>query len=198
MTITAALIVFGCSLILDFEVGTWDCWCGERWETTIYGAQANAQGGEMEPIAPELTTHIACVSMLDHLVLDMGDPNSAAYQAIVDGFELQAIANCEATAADVPNMTNNNCDTNQVNFATVHNGACWREANFDEGDCSQHAAECIGKYDCTDPWITAKDGGGETGGDEAVWECDEDPGAGAGETGGAVSPIEDRPLASPR
>ena len=179
-----------CTAILDFDPGDAQCWCGEKWQTQISGAATYSLFGVTQPIPATDTTSTACVSMIEHLVLDFSDPQSPTYVALRTSLESAAIANCELAGAEFWDDLFDHTDcstagTDPVTTNIVHQGACWQAANLEDGDCSQYP-ECGRLHDCTDPYIVVLDGGDETGG-ELAWECDE-PVVGEGEV--AATDIE--------
>lgn len=180
--------VASCSLILDFTPIPSQCWCGEQWQAQIAGATAYTSQDEEWNIPASATTYTRCVSMLEHLALDDADPQDPVYMALHNAFESEAIANCELAGATLleGDFDHTDCATTGIEpVATnlVYLGPCWEWEDLEaepqktcplEDQCGQF-------YDCSDDPIILWNGqvldggtdGGETGGDEGLWSCDE-------------------------
>src|SRR5690606_11950858 len=166
------------------------CWCGEEWRAQISGATAYDINDDPWPIPASDTSHTRCVTMLEHLALDVADPGDPVYVALRNSIESQAIANCElAGIAMFPdNFDHTDCATTGMDPVTtnlVRFGACW-EVEDNDGERQRLCpleTTCGQFYDCSDERIIATYGRveaeGETEGElpwwteELLWSCDE-------------------------
>jgi hypothetical protein len=181
-------IVIGCPF--DLPPVPRQCWCGEKWRVQISGANAHNTFNFSQPIQASDTSHTRCVTMLEHLALDIADPEDPVYVALRDALESQAIANCElAGAALFPDdFDHTDCaatGTDPVTTNLVRLGACWEVEDVDGKTKKLCPLEttCGRFYDCSDEPIMATYGlvEGETDGvpwysEEVLWSCDDPAG----------------------
>jgi hypothetical protein len=175
-----------------------------KWQVQIAGASAYHIDGSHTEIAASDTTYARCVTMLEHVALNLADPQDATYMALRDAFESEAIATCElagmALYGDLLDHTDcATTGTEPVATNLVHIGPCWEPNHGAEdhelcpGDDPQFQQQCGEFYDCDEEPIILWDGhvwlgefdGGETGGEdgwvpwtgeEELFTCDEPPG----------------------
>jgi hypothetical protein len=183
-------IVIGCPF--DLPPIPSQCWCGEEWRVQISGATAYDTFNFPQPIQASDTSHTRCVTMLEHLALDIADPEDPVYVALRDALESQAIANCELAGTTLfpDGFDHTDCATAGIDAVTtnlVHLGACWEREDVDGKTKKLCPLEttCGRFYDCSDEPIIAKYGWveaeGETeglvpwNGEEELWSCDDVP-----------------------
>lgn len=190
----------GCTLILqaqlEEDLAAAQCWCGEQWQVQIAGASAYRANTLSVEIPASDTSYTRCVTMLEHVALNLADPQDPLYMALRGAFESEAVANCElAGEALLPaDFDHTDCATTGSGSVTtnlVHLGPCWEPNTSDtlEDMCALNQ-QCGEFYDCEDEPIVLWNGlvrlggdGGETGGDgyewipwtgrEELWSCDE-------------------------
>lgn len=179
----AAALCLGaaCSVILDFDLEV-ECWCGELWSVQISGAHAfRFNAGELT-IPASKTTYEACVSQLEHLALDIANPQDPLYMALRDSLESGAIVQCEAAGAQIAEayFIGTDCattGTNPVSTNFFHVGACWEVEKYDlDAELCPLDSPCGSYYDCSNEPIVEI--GDDEAGDELAWECDDPVGLG--------------------
>lgn len=203
-------VTAGCTAIInaqiDAEYAAASCWCGEKWQVQIAGATAYQLEGSPTEIAASNTTYARCVSMLEHVALNLANPQDATYMALRAAFESEAIAKCELAGKALYGELLDHTDcattgTDPVSTNLVHLGPCWEpnhgaeDHEYCPGDDPQFQQQCGHFYDCDEGpivllsngylWLGESDGGetgGESGlipwtGEEELFTCDEPPGA---------------------
>lgn len=178
-------VITGCVIDYDSYYAVAECWCGERWEVQIAGA--NAYDLQLFPaeIPASDTTYTRCVTMLEHTALNLADPLDPTFMALRDAFESEAIAACElageALYGDVLDHTDcATTGTDPVATNIVHVGPCWvpnhgaDQHEFCPMDDPQFQQQCGEFYDCSDGpivlWkssvLVSGSDDGETGGED--------------------------------
>lgn len=177
----------GCTLILqaqlEEDLAAAQCWCGEQWQVQVAGATAYRADGSSVDVPASDTSYARCVSMLEHVALDLADPQDPLYMALHDAFQSEAVANCEiaGTMLLLADFDHTDCATTgsgSVATNLVHLGPCWEQNTSDtvEDMCALDQ-QCGQYYDCEDNPIVLRNGrvrlgGGdddETGGDTYQW-----------------------------
>ncbi len=193
VAITGGSIGVAASCVIDTDNLTIECWCGEQWSAQVAGARAyNAYGQPIEIFASQ-TSATTCMTMLEHMALDVADANDPLYMAVRLALESQAIANCESQGIEIfgNDLAYTDCattgDGGGVTTNLVHLGACWHEEQWlweqhPDGNCNLDG-ECGQYYDCDNDKIMRFGGAdgsiysGETEGDVEddglYWDCDE-------------------------
>jgi len=160
--LVAGVATVACSAILDFELETEPrCWCGEQWQGQVSGALAYDTLGFPTQIAQSDTTYSLCVSQLQHVALNGGDPT------LTNELSAGSIAQCELAAVAKLGGFLDYTTCAEQGASVSHVGACW-EADPDL--LCPLLDDCRAKYDC-DPEPVWEGYGDETGGVVEADEC---------------------------